>query len=156
MCANQSNCVRMIGLYVLIVKVLNGTRQDKCQIKSDFIYCWQIPISRRISDLNLTVIHKYDRYFLFISLTEHSNVVVITPVSDGWTPRSKLLTPDTIRLWIVTYSPNWNVTVVSHNILSACTALLLYRNHFIDVCCHLPNLCRVTLEFMSHRSREYF
>ena len=50
----------MIGLYVLVVKVLNGTREDKCQFKLDFIYCGQIPILRRISDLHLTVIHKYN------------------------------------------------------------------------------------------------
>ena len=76
----------MIGLYVLIVNVSNGTREENCQFKSDFIYCGQIPVSRRVSNLHLTVIHKYDRYVLFISLTEHSNVVVITPVSDGWIP----------------------------------------------------------------------
>jgi len=49
----------MIGLYVLIVKVLNGTREVKCQFKLDFICCGQIPILRRISDLHLTVIPKY-------------------------------------------------------------------------------------------------
>ena len=57
---DQSNRVRMIGLYVLIVKVLNGTREDKCQFESDFIFGARIPISRRICDLHLTVIHKYN------------------------------------------------------------------------------------------------
>jgi hypothetical protein len=75
-----------------------GAREDKCHFNSDIIYCGKIPISRRVSDLHLTVIHKYYRYFLFISLTEHNNVVVMNPVSDGLIPRSKLPTPDTTRL----------------------------------------------------------
>jgi len=50
----------MTGWYVLIVKVLNGTREVKCQFKLDFICCGQIPILRRISDLRLAVIHKYN------------------------------------------------------------------------------------------------
>jgi len=38
--------------------------------------------------------------------------------------------------------------------MPACTLLLFYRNHFIDLYCHLFIPTRVTLEFMSHRSRE--
>jgi hypothetical protein len=62
---------RFVRLYVLIIKVLNGTREDKCQFKLEFIYWAQIPISRRISDLLLTVIHKYNIFLVrFVDRTQ--------------------------------------------------------------------------------------
>jgi len=39
--------------------------------------------------------------------------------------------------------------------MPACIVLLFYRNHFIDVYCHMFITTRVTLEFMSQGSREY-
>jgi len=38
--------------------------------------------------------------------------------------------------------------------MPACTVLLFYRNHFIDLYCHMFISTCLTLEFMSHRSRK--